>query len=162
MEKPRFTVTRLLEHIAPYPGERKEELLFHGNMSHEKVYEEYRNRVCNNIETELWIELDRGFYTLVGKIDIVDHCSKKILEVKPFKSLKNKRAILQLSAYTLMYREKNSIPEHAWIYRGYFLVYNWKEPTKFYIVKPFYLDFTILKQLDEIARRMIGNGGNNG
>ena len=155
MEKPRLTVTSILNDIYGKP-DVPEEILIHGTNAHNVVEEKYKE-ICKDIETEKWIELDRGFYILVGKIDIVDHCNKAVIEIKTKRAKRTQRARDQLSAYVAMYRELN---KPNWYY-GYWLVYDWKNPEKFYLVKPFYLDMTILSKLDEVARKILYGGKND-
>lgn len=156
MSKPRLSVTSLLNKIYGEP-EVPTEILLHGMIAHEQVYEAYKKR-CQNCEFEVPIEMDRGFYILYGKIDIVDHDRGLIIEVKTKNSIRTERARMQLSAYVRMYRELNA-PNY---YYGVWLVYDWKEPTKFYMVKPFWLDMTILETLDKIAHEVLGDRNEEG
>jgi len=150
--KPRLSVSRLLDHIYGGPGERvPEEILLHGEMAHRQVYEAYAER-CKSCEYEVPLELDRGFYVLHGRVDIVDHDNKWIVEVKTRGSVRSERARMQLSAYVAMYRELYG-PNN---YYGVWLVYDWREPSRFYIVKPFWLDMTVLSVLDRAAREILG------
>lgn len=149
--KPRISVTKILNIMYPIEESEISEILkMHGRTAHDIVAKEYcRDRSC---ETEVKLELDRGDYVLVGVADIVDHDNYLVLEIKTKRGFRLDRARLQLSAYVAMYRMLyNNYYYGAWI------VYSWNNPRVYYVVRPFYLDMTILDEFDKVVReRIIG------
>lgn len=154
--KPRFSVTHLLSYLYPYEETEVSEVLkAHGRTAHNIICEKYPSK---DYDCEVKLELDRGFYKLVGIADIVDHERYLVVEVKPQSTLRNliksRRARLQLSAYVAMHRKLTTgTIENG--YYGAWLAYNWNNPLKFSIIKPFYLDMTVLQLLDSIAKQLI-------
>lgn len=162
--KPRFSVTHLLSYLYPYEETEVSEVLrAHGKTAHGIICEKYPSK---DYDCEVKLELDRGFYILVGIADIVDHERYLVVEVKPQSTLRNliksRRARLQLSAYVAMHRKLTTgTIENG--YYGAWLAYNWNNPLKFSIIKPFYLDMTVLSLLDSIAKQLLRerNSGTN-
>jgi len=156
MQKPRFSVTYLLSYLYPYKETEVSEVLrAHGKTAHSIICENYKS---NDYDCEVKLELDRGFYILVGIADIIDHERYLVIEAKPQRTLRNliksRRARLQLSAYVAMHRKlTNGTIENG--YYGAWLAYNWNNPLRFSIIKPFYLDMTVLSLLDSIARQLL-------
>ena len=161
--KPRLTVTKILSYLYPYEETKiSDTLKFHGRMAHQEICDNYNS---NDYDCEVELELERKDYILVGRVDIIDHQRALILEAKPRSTFRNviksKRARLQLSAYVAMWR-KLVLGTIENGYYGAWLVYNWKNPRDFAIVKPFYLDMRVLNLFDEIAKRIIEEEKNIG
>jgi hypothetical protein len=144
-EKRRFRVSELLRCDAFAPAPFADEAMARGSVMHAVVASSMLSRFPH-LQVEPRIELDRGFYVLVGHPDLVDKEAKIVYEIKP-RRLRPLYSI-QLEAYAEMLEE---LEGGEWA--AAFVLY---DRDGNYTIQPTFRKKGALRALDDLARaRMI-------
>jgi len=102
MEKRKYRVSELLRCDFFKPSPFALEVMAHGSLMHAVVTSSMLARFPR-LQVEPHLELDRGFYVLVGHPDLVDEESRVVFEIKP-RRLRPSYS-MQLEAYAEMLEE---------------------------------------------------------
>jgi hypothetical protein len=143
-EKRRFRVSELLRCDLFAPTPFADEAMARGSIMHAVVASELLSRFPH-IQVEPRVELDRGFYILVGHPDLVDKEARIVYEIKPQRFRPSYS--VQLEAYAEM---MEALEGGEW--SAAFVFYD-KDGN--YTVQPTFRKRGALKTLDDLARTRI-------
>jgi hypothetical protein len=140
-EKRRFRVSELLRCDLFAPTPFADDAMARGSLMHAVVASSMLSRFPH-LQVEPRIEVDRGFYVLVGHPDLVDKEARIVYEVKP-RRLRPSYS-LQLEAYAEMLEE---LEGGEW--SAAFVLY---ERDGSYAIQPTFRKKGALRTLDDLAR----------